>query len=94
MMVGVYLNQGESPGLQAGRESDTTLHKLRSTLSRGILPDFLLAFEEQPLPRQSTVLLQFLQPLILFLVIELDSHFDHAVTHKPHLYVCSDTLSQ
>jgi hypothetical protein len=45
-------------------------------LLRGILPDFLLAFEEQPLPRQSTVLLQFLQPLVLFVVIELDANFN------------------
>ena len=62
-------------------------------LLRGILSDFLLTFEEQPLPRQPTVLLQFLQALILFVVIELDANFDHTVTHKPHFYVCSDTTS-
>ena len=62
-------------------------------LLRGILPDFLLAFEEQPLPRQPTVFLQFLQPLVLFVIIKLNTDFDHIITHKPHLYVCSDTNS-
>ena len=51
-------------------------------LLRGILSDFLLAFQEQPFPRQSTVFLQFLQSFVLFLVIELDSDFDHTVAHK------------
>jgi aryl-alcohol dehydrogenase-like predicted oxidoreductase len=33
-----YLNQGESPGIWAGRESDTPLHKPRSTLTPGYPP--------------------------------------------------------
>jgi hypothetical protein len=33
-----YLNQGESPAVHGGRESDTPLHKPRSTLTPGYPP--------------------------------------------------------
>jgi len=33
-----YLNQGESPAVHGGRESDTLLHRPRSTLTPGYPP--------------------------------------------------------
>jgi hypothetical protein len=36
--TGYYLNQGESPALYAGRESDTTFQKPRSALTPGYPP--------------------------------------------------------
>jgi len=38
ILGGVYLNQGESPAVYGGRESDTIFHKPRSMLTPGYLP--------------------------------------------------------
>ena len=85
-----YLDRGEGPSFTAGVIPTLPFMTHARRLLRGILPDFLLAFEEQPFPRQSTVLFQFLQPLILFLIVKLNANFDHTIAHKPHVYVCSE----
>ena len=41
-----YLMQEESLGVHAGRESDKTLHKPRSTLNPGIPSEFLFSFNK------------------------------------------------
>ncbi len=33
------------------------------------------------------MLLQLLQPLVLFIVVKLDSDSDHAISHERHIYV-------
>ena len=52
-------------------------HNRRLLPARGILADSLLTFEEQPLPRQTTVPLQFLQSLVLVVVIKLYPYLYH-----------------
>jgi len=53
------------------------VHHRNSQAVWGILVDTLLAFEEQPLPGQPTLLFQFFQSVVLCLIIELNSDLYH-----------------